>query len=591
LDYQFNSRKLNPQIFEIFERLKAKMTPQDIAWKKALTEMDIRNHKVGEYDEKIGGFPVEPQYDEEVSKFIDDGKGELEHNSKSMSFSSQLAKVYEGNEKIEFQVWATCYQQYSDGSKLNVLYDRPVALAVIGLRDFISNLDGQQKQWCIETIVGTVVMILEEAFESGYGFNMNYNLMDKEVSLSNFHLLFSAVKEVEDRNELISLMIYVLFAPLAEHEVAKIVKYIRTIFFKHHPQEGKRIWLGLIKYSQYRKSNPYFYDDQDTDRLNTARQKEAAFVKQIAASKKIKLDLSEIDFQTFRGSILVRVFAITPYYNPDADYAQFIERFISLFLEDLNKKENYSYNRIGNEDRQISHHDVTECRNFLIELALRGDHSLTKKVINLILDAVDSETRPHVWGRDDLADFVSNLLDFTIYELDTILSNSNDENEKTLLINNFWELWAFLLSKIETNGKHIHARILLLDIKWKESATHWLPLEGKKDFYYDMIEALGPTGTQSVINVFSTVGEKTFLPDGITLLVNLFKNDVGQSLSLISPSGERLIKRLFYNHITEIKNSKQLINDLIWLLNKMVDLGSSEAYMFRENVITFKQPS
>ncbi|MBK8292750.1 MAG: hypothetical protein IPK96_19270 [Flammeovirgaceae bacterium] len=35
-------------------------------------------------------------------------------------------------------------------------------------------------------------------------------------------------------------------------------------------------------------------------------------------------------------------------------------------------------------------------------------------------------------------------------------------------------------------------------------------LEGKKDFYYDMIEALGPTGTQSVINVFSTVGEKTF---------------------------------------------------------------------------------
>lgn len=49
-----------------------------------------------------------------------------------------------------------------------------------------------------------------------------------------------------------------------------------------------------------------------------------------------------------------------------------------------------------------------------------------------------------------------------------------------------------------------------------------------------------------------------------------------------------MIKRLFYNHISKIKNDKKLIDDYIWILNRMVDLGSSEAYLFRENVITYK---
>lgn len=37
-----------------------------------------------------------------------------------------------------------------------------------------------------------------------------------------------------------------------------------------------------------------------------------------------------------------------------------------------------------------------------------------------------------------------------------------------------------------------------------------------------------------------------------------------------------------------ICRNKKLINDFVWLLDNMVELGSSEAYLFRENVITYK---
>ena len=58
--------------------------------------------------------------------------------------------------------------------------------------------------------------------------------------------------------------------------------------------------------------------------------------------------------------------------------------------------------------------------------------------------------------------------------------------------------------------------------------------------------------------------------------------------ALSTKSADKLIERLFYNHIATIKNSKSLIQDFIWILSKMVDLGSSNAYFFRENVITYK---
>ena len=113
-------------------------------------------------------------------------------------------------------------------------------------------------------------------------------------------------------------------------------------------------------------------------------------------------------------------------------------------------------------------------------------------------------------------------------------------------------------------------------------------MNGKKEFYKKIFLEKGKNNASSVINVFSTIGGKEFLPEGISWLSGLFKSNNIASLSLTSVSSERMIKRLFYNHISKIKNDKTLIDDYVWILNRMVDLGSSEAYLFRENVITYK---
>ena len=113
-------------------------------------------------------------------------------------------------------------------------------------------------------------------------------------------------------------------------------------------------------------------------------------------------------------------------------------------------------------------------------------------------------------------------------------------------------------------------------------------MNGKKEFYKKLFLERGKSNTSSVINVFSTIGGNEFLPEGISWLMEVFKSNANASLYLTSISSERMIKRLFYNHISTIKNDKTLIDNYVWILNRMVDLGSSEAYLFRENVITYK---
>jgi len=53
---------------------------------------DIRNHKVGEYDEKLGGFPIQPEYDDEVVKFIESNKESFEADTKSLNISRTTFK-------------------------------------------------------------------------------------------------------------------------------------------------------------------------------------------------------------------------------------------------------------------------------------------------------------------------------------------------------------------------------------------------------------------------------------------------------------------------------------------------------------------
>ena len=583
LDYQFNVRKLNKEIHQRIDKLKAQYDGKDVIWKKNLIEMDIRNYKVGEYDEKLGGFPIQPEYDDEVVKFIESNKESFEADTKSLNILGQLSKTYEKKEIIDFSSWLSCYEQYSSSKSLNILYDRPITLAVLGLRDFATNINEEQKIKCLKIITDATTSILQETFSRDYSLNMSVSIMETEIALSSFHLLLQNIDNKEDKNGIIAIMIYMLFAPFDDYEFDKIIRYFREVFFKQFPNEAKRVWLGLIKYACYKKANPNFYGNQDEKSLK----KENDFVQKIASNKNLKLDLAEISLEKSESYLLARAFLITPYDTTDEDFTYFIKYFIPLLTTDLQHKENYSYNH-NKENRQIHSELIPYVEFYLAEFLLKANSELSKSVLDLIIDPIYQIELPNLRITEELFNFSSKVPEFVISQLDNIIANSTEEYLTQKYITNFWVLWQHFFDKIKVSGKQYFLATLFLDIKWKKNSTHWRPLENKRDFYQSMVKDLGEHKATSILNVFSTIGEKTFLPESISWLVDIFKSKADTTVALLCPSAESLIKRLYYNHISKIKNDKTLIDDYVWILNQMVDLGSSEAYLFRENVITYK---
>src|SRR5699024_815379 len=154
--YQFNIRKLNSQIHSIFDKLKTETKEEDIYWIKCLNEIDIRNWEAQSYDEKVGGFIVQPQYDKKVAKQLASEQGNIKKQNKSTKFSSLISKVYNNEKCIHYDKWEEFYNYYKNPENLDIILSKPITLAVLGLRDFPNEISDEQKEWCLETIVNAV---------------------------------------------------------------------------------------------------------------------------------------------------------------------------------------------------------------------------------------------------------------------------------------------------------------------------------------------------------------------------------------------------------------------------------------------------
>jgi hypothetical protein len=583
INYQFNIGTLNEKIHKLFDSLNSKLNKDDLLWKKTLNEIDIRNWEVGNYNDKLGGIVIQPNYDQDVSEYISTTLDTLKTQNTSLNYSSIILKAYEEKEIISIEKWLEIYTYYSKSESLNILYDKPIMLAIIGLRDFNNKLIPDSKNWCIDMLVDTIFKILQDEFNREFGFNKHYSFMEKEIALNSFHYLFNSTIVVKDINKLISLIIYMLFAPFNNVEVNKIINYIRNVFFKLYPSEGKRVWVGLIKYSKFRKTNPYNYDDLDKKRLKEKIETETEFIKTISSSNNLDIDLKEVDLNKNEGLILMKAFLITPYSFEDSIFKNFIKRFIPLLLEYI--KIDY----IAYPEKRIHFEATKQAELYIPEILLKANVEFSKNIIDLILAPIYSKDFKFEGKENDLFDFVSNILKQIIFLLYDITIKSTEVKNTAQIIENFWCIWEYLFEKVKNSGKHFFISTLLLDVKLNSELSHWVVIENKKEFFHKLIVELGVMETQSILNLFSTFGEKTFLPDGIIWLVTIFKINSDSTISLKSKSAEILIKKLFYNHISIIKDNKALIDDFIWILNKMVEFDSSEAYFLRENTIIYKK--
>ena len=580
--YQFNIGKYNKEIHQIFDQLKSCVTQDDVVWRKALNEIDVRTYEVGEYDKEMCGYPLKAKHEEDINNFIKSGEPEYEKNNKSLSLFNWITKISENDKEVEkdFSKWVECYNYYIIPENKNLLYDRPALLAVIGLRNYNPNLSVSQKEWCNKILLKSIKLLLRDPFNENYFEMPEVHPLDKAPVLRAFPLLFDNIVGKENIIELEILLMHTLIHASFHQDLDILLESIREELSIKYSHIIQTIWLGLVNYAKFANTNRHSIYDPDKERLKNALVKEAKFIEQsIKNPIKSKPDLENISLDKYEHWFLSSAFEIIPYHTKDKPQLDFIKIYLQLIITDRQKNEHdkFEYRAVYNASLYLS--------KFLLENELHNSY----QVIDLIMEATQILNTHYNYNHSRLYEFLRDTLKNIIYSVDKFIAYSNDETEISNQIGRFWTLWEYLFNKIKKLDKHIFTDILFFDAEWNESAVHWKPLEQKKAFYKQMCEELGAGNVKHILKLLSTVGDTVFLPDGLSWVVNICKHNDDQSIHLTNYSGERLIERLFQKHLATVKNNLILINDFIWLLDKMIDLGSSKAYLIREYVITYKK--
>ncbi len=592
LDYQFNIRTLNRDLFKLFDRLKGKsLNNSDIVWKKTLLELDARNHKIGDYDPKLGGYPIVPKYNKEVSDFIESNQDEYLQHQQSSMYAKELRDAWDGINMISFEEWQKCYEYYIEGNdKTNILsdrfyVDRPVTLACIGLRDFSNRLLRKQKKWCIDTIFNTVRNIIKTKYSYGLNINISYNITEQDIALSSFHLLIKNVANEKEATKIVELMIHSIIAPFAFFEQEKICIYFRETFYDNYPEITKKIWFALINLSVYRGSHPLYH--RNTNDI----QEENKYIHTLVSNNNLITDVETILFEKCDKLMLYRVFILTPIHFDDHDFNKFIINILPMIINDLQIDDDYQ-NVVNSTDYELR----TGIERYLALCFLESNEKHSIPMFKMLIDSVQNREQIVKYGRNELLEFVEYVLDFFVIKLhdNGVLGTPQDVYKKR--IEKFWILWNVFYEMIPESGNHplidklmFDVRFLLFDDKSVPNEYGWFVLENQKEFYKKILLGKGKHHISSALKVFSTIGNKAFMPDGISWIVEVLKTNPDLCKCLMTPHADRMIKRLFYDHISMIKSNRRFIEDYLWVLDKMVELGSSDAYFVRENVITYKK--
>jgi hypothetical protein len=260
----------------------------------------------------------------------------------------------------------------------------------------------------------------------------------------------------------------------------------------------------------------------------------------------------------------------------------------------LNKEDIYeqkSFFSHPNRDR-LNIYELLLIHSFTADIILSSSIELSKQIIDILLSIPLSTERI----QEETEEFISQILN----QMALKLADEGNENPNSpsyiIHFNRFWNIWEYMFSILRDRPFNFISNKLLLDISCLCYDVYGQPyknqcdlLKGKKNLYGKIVSIFGKRDILTVIGIFTNIGMPSLFPDCINWIVDICKktDDVIQFLN--TNISITMVKKLFYQHMTDIARDEYILSNYIWLLDTMIDLGVSEAYYLRENVITFKK--
>nr|MUH39030.1 hypothetical protein [Zobellia laminariae] len=583
IPYQINDGKLNEELFKIFDRF-YKDYAEDHLWIKTVTEIDVRKLKPGKVNAEAGTVELVPSYPEEISETLTAIEEDYKDNHFDASYSNMLRKAIENEIEITFEQWQEVYEYYTVADFQHGLFDMPVSLSKIGFDSFSDKLSEQQTFWCLDTISKAVDALITDKYKNDYNLSMNYSLLEKKTILHAIHLLPKYAATDEAKTDYRVLLGRLILCPLDDYDLRQFLMYFRDEFLKNCPGTANDLTKMVVSFAKFEKENPRPYYRATKEELVTYENSFEDFIK-TSMDAPNEIDSEAIDYLSHEKHFLIRAMLMISTNNCNRDEADYVIKVMQEFVRIYTEPEGDTWKR---SNQEFDYTVQTDMQLFLAELCLySSDIEFGKKLLDVLASPFLANTYGRDTGINDLYEFVSSTLSFCSTIMYDIVRDKTKE-ELQEYGTRFWQLWDYLFNKLKENESYYFSDKILLDNRFLKSLEDWEGFLSYKESYLNMATYFGTRKLSSVISVFSTFGEKVFLPEGLLLLKRLINEHPENAADLMGKNGKVLIKKLFFNHINIIKNRQDLVNSFLHILGLMIDSGSTEAYLIRENVFVYK---
>ena len=165
----------------------------------------------------------------------------------------------------------------------------------------------------------------------------------------------------------------------------------------------------------------------------------------------------------------------------------------------------------------------------------------------------------------------------------------------------FWAVWGLFAQRIRTaswlaridseypRGSELMAAVFLTQY-WRDDVRHWRSLEGHSHCVHELFESLPPSVAilDDYVRFLYHIGEQS-LPSSFERISNRLK--AGDTKNMLQKGNtvfmlEALLRRYVYGQPLELKRSRGLRESVLYLLDTLVENGSSASYRMRDDFVT-----
>lgn len=595
------------RVHAILDEMRAAMPPvseqndEHRAWRLAMHRMDLRQYTAAQEEqtpesEEATPSAPEAQYirlnpnepDPDVKEMMQRTTTQYGEFTTRMSLLMWGLKVFghEENPAHDPSRWHERLKEAMSPESLPRADDRlygtaggPGVVAAVCVRDHWEEMSAEEKNWCVSRVCSEV---LSQADVWDYRLRLQvFSMSADRPCASVVPLLLAKELSSQQREQVQGAFIIAVTHPVNEvrsYASAGVATHLwpidRALTFR--VVNALATEAKLVDQAR-RKEEKRSYDKRRTiDELG--REAASAVRKKFWKPDSIPWDAYEgLDISEWFGAEanthILTIFAQAPI-EPAA-----VSAFVQTAKALVTAWDTDRGNRRGDQRRQ-RHHDAESAHSRLLQdFLLRTSRDGAALVAQPILNAIDRHADKVHW-------IIQGLI------------TAEDARPNTA---QFWFVWQLFAERIRkatwlsevddeygTGGAVLSA--IFLGAHWKENVRHWKSVEGYAHLIHGLFEQLKPSASamHDYVRFLYLIGDQS-LPEAFVRVAKCLK--AGDAPNLLKRTNtvfmlEVLLQRYVYGKPLELKSDPRVRSETLFLLDTLVENGSSAAFRMRDDFVT-----